>query len=180
MAPLEGAVWFLLAFAGNPPEHLRNTIGFNTATYGPFGNEADCLSKLQAMKLRPPGAACRDLAGFAGPGPVHRCTAKARLEPNWTCVSLDRNSAERAKLYERVLLREPLNFEAQAGYAAQRKAAPWVICGFAGKCVRWKGPPIVCRYPDRDPLYSDSGSRDQAAVGSEEECRRLRRVVERP
>jgi hypothetical protein len=51
---------------------------------------------------------------------------------------------------------------------------------FVRSCVRWKGPPIVCRYPDRDPLYSDSGSRDQAAVGSEEECRRLRRVVERP
>lgn len=137
----------LAGIYGQSPQHLRNTVGFNTATYGPFVNEADCLARLQAMKLKPPGAACRDLAGFAGPGPAHRCHEKATLEPNWTCVSLDQKSDALAKMYQRVLLREPLNVEAQAGYAALRKEPPLVTCGFAGGCFRWKGPPIVCATP---------------------------------
>lgn len=177
MVQLEGAVWFLLAFAGDAPEHLQNRVGFNTATYGPFTTEGDCLAKLQAIKAEPPGRACRDLAGSAGPGAVHQCHEKAKLEPRWACVSLDRTSDQAAGLYRRILLREPLNVEAQAGYAAQLKEPPLVTCGFVRGCFRWAGPPIVYHYPDRNPLYSDVSRRSQAAAGSEKQCAQLRRVA---
>lgn len=177
MVQLQGAVSFLLAFAGNAPEHLQNRVGFATATFGPSTTEGDCLAKLQAIKVEPPGKACRDLAGLAGPNAVHQCHEKAKLGPRWTCVSLGRTADQAAGLYRRILLREPRNVEAQAGYAAQLKEPPLVTCGFVRGCFRWAGPPIVCHYPDRDPLYSDMSRRSQAAAGSEEQCAQLRRAT---
>ena len=110
MIALEGAVWFLFAFAsGEAPDHLRNQLDYNTATYGPFAVEADCLASLREMKARPPGAACRDLKGMAGPGAVHRCHERARKAPAWKCAPLDRHSPEAKRMAQRILLHERSN-----------------------------------------------------------------------